>query len=209
MGKAYNVGKNEDGTVKVYDNAVLEFISHTPVYVPIVFYLILSAISLFVAISMKKMGGVEVTLLYFFGIFFFSLIEYCVHRFLFHHSGEKEWQLNLKYKFHGIHHESPKDKGRLVMPLPASIFLAIVLFLSFYIIIETYAYGFIPGILSGYSLYLLVHYIVHAYSPPNNFFRVLWVNHAIHHYKDEGAVFGVSSPLWDYVFGTMSKKATK
>ena len=34
--------------------------------------------------------------------------------------------------------------------------------------------------------------------------KQLWINHAVHHYKDGNAVFGVSSPLWDYIFGTMA-----
>jgi sterol desaturase/sphingolipid hydroxylase (fatty acid hydroxylase superfamily) len=35
----------------------------------------------------------------------------------------------------------------------------------------------------------------------------LWVNHSVHHYKDGEIVFGVSSPLWDYIYGTMKLKA--
>ena len=33
--------------------------------------------------------------------------------------------------------------------------------------------------------------------------KPLWRNHHLHHYKDEGKGFGVSSTLWDHVFGTM------
>jgi sterol desaturase/sphingolipid hydroxylase (fatty acid hydroxylase superfamily) len=47
---------------------------------------------------------------------------------------------------------------------------------------------------------------VHAYPPPGNFFKALWINHSVHHYKDGEAVFGVSSPLWDYIYGTMKLK---
>ena len=69
-----------------------------------------------------------------------------------------------------------------------------------------FVFAFLPGFLVGYASYLFVHYIVHAYAPPKNFFKALWVNHSIHHYKDNTVVFGVSSPLWDYVFRTMPKK---
>lgn len=64
---------------------------------------------------------------------------------------------------------------------------------------------FLPGFLVGYASYLGVHYIVHAFQPPKNFLKVLWVNHAIHHYKDPDVAFGVSTPIWDYVFGTAPK----
>jgi sterol desaturase/sphingolipid hydroxylase (fatty acid hydroxylase superfamily) len=49
--------------------------------------------------------------------------------------------------------------------------------------------------------------MVHAYAPPKNFLKALWVNHSVHHYKDGEIVFGVSSPLWDYIYGTMKLKA--
>ncbi|MGB3618930.1 MAG: sterol desaturase family protein, partial [Catalinimonas sp.] len=35
----------------------------------------------------------------------------------------------------------------------------------------------------------------------------LWVHHSIHHFKDDERAFGVSSPLWDWVFGTMPRRA--
>jgi sterol desaturase/sphingolipid hydroxylase (fatty acid hydroxylase superfamily) len=41
---------------------------------------------------------------------------------------------------------------------------------------------------------------------PKNFVGVLWTNHALHHYGDPHTMYGVSSPLWDYVFGTVYKK---
>jgi sterol desaturase/sphingolipid hydroxylase (fatty acid hydroxylase superfamily) len=33
--------------------------------------------------------------------------------------------------------------------------------------------------------------------------KPLWRNHHLHHYKNEHHGFGVSSTLWDLVFGTM------
>jgi 4-hydroxysphinganine ceramide fatty acyl 2-hydroxylase len=57
-----------------------------------------------------------------------------------------------------------------------------------------------------YALYLIIHYSIHIFRMPTNAFKVLWVNHAIHHYSEEGAMFGVTSPLWDHIFGTVPKK---
>jgi 4-hydroxysphinganine ceramide fatty acyl 2-hydroxylase len=92
------------------------------------------------------------------------------------------------------------------MPPPMSILLAAFFFFLFYLLLNTNVFGFLPGMLTGYASYLFVHYIVHAYPPPQNLFKHLWINHAIHHYKDNKVVFGVSSPLWDYIFGTMPEK---
>jgi sterol desaturase/sphingolipid hydroxylase (fatty acid hydroxylase superfamily) len=33
--------------------------------------------------------------------------------------------------------------------------------------------------------------------------KPLWRNHHLHHYKDDHKGFGVSSTIWDRVFGTM------
>jgi sterol desaturase/sphingolipid hydroxylase (fatty acid hydroxylase superfamily) len=110
---------------------------------------------------------------------------------------------------HGVHHEYPKDKTRLAMPPLLAIIVASILFTVFFVLMGEAAYAFFPGFIWGYAGYLLVHYCVHAYPPPKNVFKLLWINHAVHHYKDGEAVFGVSSPLWDYVFDTMDVKDQK
>jgi sterol desaturase/sphingolipid hydroxylase (fatty acid hydroxylase superfamily) len=107
---------------------------------------------------------------------------------------------------HGLHHEFPKDKGRLAMPPLLIIPIAFMFLYIFWLMIGDLSYAFTPGFLIGYAGYLCVHYIVHAFPPPKNFFKTLWINHGIHHYKDPDVAFGVSSPLWDHVFGSLPKK---
>ncbi|MEQ9007606.1 MAG: sterol desaturase family protein, partial [Ekhidna sp.] len=110
------------------------------------------------------------------------------------------------YTVHGVHHDYPKDKDRLAMPIPLSLALSTGFFFLFQFIMGVNVFGFLPGFLMGYAYYLWIHYMVHAFQPPKNFWKVLWVHHGIHHYKDPGNAFGVSSPFWDLVFGTMPKK---
>lgn len=47
-----------------------------------------------------------------------------------------------------------------------------------------------------------MHYAIHAWNPPYKWMKPLWRNHHLHHYKDEHKGFGVSTHLWDWVFGT-------
>jgi sterol desaturase/sphingolipid hydroxylase (fatty acid hydroxylase superfamily) len=129
-----------------------------------------------------------------------------VHRYVYHLSTHTDWRKKFQYKAHGVHHEFPKDKDRLAMPPLLSITVATILLLLFRLMMGDFAFAFLPGFLVGYAYYLSVHYVVHIYQPPKNFLRALWVNHSIHHYKDGDVVFGVSSPLWDYIFGTMRDK---
>jgi sterol desaturase/sphingolipid hydroxylase (fatty acid hydroxylase superfamily) len=109
----------------------------------------------------------------------------------------------LQYKIHGIHHEFPKDKDRLAMPPLLSVTIATVLLLLLRLIMGDLVFAFLPGFLVGYSSYLAVHYMVHAFQPPKNFLKMLWVHHSVHHYKEGEKAFGVSSPLWDHVFRSM------
>jgi sterol desaturase/sphingolipid hydroxylase (fatty acid hydroxylase superfamily) len=196
----------KSGTKKVFDNPILEQLSRTHISVPISIFVLISAGLLWYAYLYTIIQLSLIPVLFLSGFVFWTLLEYVAHRYLFHMKTDSERKRKIQYTMHGLHHEFPKDKGRLAMPPILSLILAGVFFGIFYGLMNTKVFGFLPGMLCGYASYLFVHYIVHAYTPPNNFFKDLWINHAIHHYKDNTVVFGVSSPLWDYVFGTMPKK---
>jgi sterol desaturase/sphingolipid hydroxylase (fatty acid hydroxylase superfamily) len=92
------------------------------------------------------------------------------------------------------------------MPPAMSVAVGTIFFFLFELILDKFSFSFLAGFLSGYSFYLLVHYSIHIFLPPNNMFKALWVNHALHHYGKSDTMFGVSSPLWDYIFGTTHAK---
>ncbi|KAG4078439.1 hypothetical protein HA402_000414 [Bradysia odoriphaga] len=104
---------------------------------------------------------------------------------------------------HGNHHEYPRDRQRLFMPPVPSLIISSFLFTVFYLLMQQAAWAFFPGFISGYLLYGSMHYAIHAWAPPFKWLKPLWRNHHLHHYKDEERGFGVSSTLWDRVFGTM------
>lgn len=197
------------GSKKIFDNPILERLSRTHISIPIGMFVVLSSGLLGYAFLYTALPPVYVPMLFFAGFFTWTLVEYIAHRYLFHMKADRKWKKVIQYNLHGVHHEFPKDKGRLAMPPLLSAMLAVVLFVIFYSLMNTKVFGFLPGIMMGYASYLFVHYIVHAYPPPKNAFKSLWVNHSVHHYKDSSIVFGVSSPLWDYIFGTMSKKHSR
>jgi len=197
------------GTKQVFSNPILEKLSRTHIAVPITLLLSIAAGLLYVAFLHTTLNPYLIPVLFLSGFVFFTLLEYVAHRFLFHMAPTTEWRKKFVYTVHGVHHEFPKDKTRLAMPVPASLFLAGLFFCIFYLLLNTKVFGFLPGVLAGYCAYLFVHFIVHAYQPPKNFFKELWINHSIHHYKDSTQIFGVSSPFWDYVFGTYPKSQKK
>lgn len=191
------------GQKQMFQNPVLERLTRTHIAVPISIFSVFSVVLIVYAFVSAQLPALLIGLFFLGGLLTFSLIEYLAHRYLFHMDTDTTLKEKIQYAFHGIHHEYPKDKGRLAMPPVVSVVLASSLLWLFYQLIGEYAFAFLPGFIMGYAAYLFVHFIVHVYQPPKNMFKTLWVNHGIHHYKDHDKAFGVSSPLWDYVFRTM------
>lgn len=195
---------NDSG--RLFDNPLLEKLTRTRTAVPISMFFMISGGLLFWGYSKEFIGILTLAETFLLGWLAFTLIEYIVHRYVFHMETNTKRKEDIQYKVHGIHHDYPKDKERLAMPPLLSLPISLVLFFLFKVAMGTIVFGFLPGFLVGYALYLFVHYAVHAYQPPKNFLKALWVNHGIHHYKDHERAFGVSTPLWDYVFRTMPKR---
>jgi 4-hydroxysphinganine ceramide fatty acyl 2-hydroxylase len=194
------------GSATLFSNPVLERISRTHISIPITLFLAISTVSLYYGLVSTSIP-LGLGLAFFgLGLLTFSFVEYMMHKHFFHMEPDTPLKDKLQYNVHGVHHDYPKDKDRLAMPPFVSAAYAAILYLLFTLVMGDFALYFLPGFLLGYAGYLGVHYVVHVYTPPKNFFKILWVNHAIHHYKDPDAAFGVSSPLWDYLLGTLPKK---
>lgn len=194
------------GSATLFSNPVLERISRTHISIPISLFLAISSVSLYYGLVATTIPvGLGLAFL-FLGLLAFTFVEYMMHKHFFHMEPDTPLKDKLQYNVHGVHHDYPKDKDRLAMPPFVSAAYAAIFYLVFTLIMGDFALYFLPGFLFGYAGYLGVHYVVHAYNPPKNFLKVLWINHAIHHYKDPDAAFGVSSPLWDYLLGTLPKK---
>lgn len=192
------------GTKLLFEHPVLEKLSRTHISVPLIIFFAYASVLLFWSITYTGLSAGLTIGLFAAGFIAFTWVEYNVHRYVFHMRIYTETRKKIQYVIHGVHHEFPKDKDRLAMPPLLSITIATVLLLLFRVIMGDFVFAFFPGFLVGYAYYLSIHYMVHAFPPPRNFLKFLWVNHSVHHYKDGEVVFGVSSPFWDYVYGTMS-----
>lgn len=192
-----------------FQNSKFEWLTKTPIAVPLsVFYLTALSVVLW-EIFRTGLEATSVIAVFFAGVVTWTFIEYIAHRWLFHMPTPSSWKERFQYALHGLHHEVPRDKTRLAMPVPMSALLA-CFFLWFYdLLIGDFGWSFGAGFICGYAGYLSVHYIVHAWNMPKNALSALWKNHNIHHYRNHNILFGVSSPLWDYVFGTFPKGSEK
>ncbi len=199
----------EQGTTALFKNPILEKLARTHISVPLIIYFIGSSFLLYLNFNRgytSIWGGIGIFL---FGVLFWSWFEYFMHKRIFHMLPSNRLKKRIQYTFHGVHHEYPRDKTRLAMPPAAAIIILTILFFVVKLIVGDYVYTFFPGFVIGYSLYLLVHFSIHAFTPPKNKMNVLWINHSVHHYKDDTVAFGVSSPLWDFILRTMPKKTYK
>ncbi|EOZ92287.1 fatty acid hydroxylase [Indibacter alkaliphilus LW1] len=197
---------DNNGSAQMFDNPVLERLSRTHISIPIVMFFSISAISLYFAVTSTGISLGIGLLVILAGLLAFTFVEYMMHKHFFHMEPDNSIKDKLQYSVHGVHHDYPRDKDRLAMPPFVSAFYAFIFYVVFTFIMGDFALYFLPGFLFGYAAYLGVHYAVHAFQPPKNFLKILWVNHAVHHYKDPDVAFGVSSPLWDYILGTMPRK---
>lgn len=145
----------------------------------------------------------HITIVFFFGMLCWTFFEYIMHRFAFHFVADSPRAQRFIYVLHGNHHEYPRDKERLFMPPVPSFIIASIFFCLFYFSMGNLVFMFFPGFVLGYLMYGTVHFAIHAWNPPYKWMKPLWRNHHLHHYKNEHRGFGVSTTLWDRVFGTM------
>jgi len=191
------------GTKYFFENPILERLTKTHIAIPLSIFNIYAIALLYWSFDHEYLNLAYTILVFLLGMLAFTLLEYLMHRFLFHLPPTSEFNQKLAYNIHGVHHDYPKDKDRLAMPPIVSITLATLFLVIFKLLMGNAGFAFTSGFVVGYAGYLLVHYIVHIYMIPKNSFKILWIHHGIHHYKRPDKAFGVSSPLWDHIFRTM------
>ncbi len=194
------------GSPRMFENDLADAVSRTHwAFVPIVF---VPAILWLVWESVTR-GGYSLlgTLgLMFAGFVSWTLAEYWLHRTLFHWIPKFSWGPRLHFLIHGVHHDWPHDKYRLVLPPGASVPLFVLFVLVWVGLLGDAGWGFHAGFAGGYVVYDCTHYYVHHGKPKLRILRKLQGHHASHHFnkKFHDKRFGVSSPFWDYVFRTQA-----
>lgn len=136
------------------------------------------------------------------GFLFITLVEYCLHRFLFHFNAEtKEERLRL-FLLHGYHHDFPNDPMRLVLPPMAIWPVAAVFILVYWLLFGRFWWPIAAGSALGYVAYDWIHYYTHHFTPKTRVGKFIKRYHMLHHHDSPNARYGITSPLWDLVFGT-------
>jgi sterol desaturase/sphingolipid hydroxylase (fatty acid hydroxylase superfamily) len=133
----------------------------------------------------------------------FTFVEYALHRWVFHAQG------TFAAATHRYHHRSPGDP--IALPCLASAVASLVLWLLLTPLLGITVGSFLAsGVLSGYFVYATLHHVHHATrrpAVPFAWLRSSWATHAVHH-SCPGKNFGVTTSLWDHVFGTYQECGT-
>ena len=194
---------NNKGQAQLFKNGYLEMMTKTHPLVIWGLYFPLICFLLYYSNIRLEFSELRIAATFLAGIFFWTFFEYMMHRFVFHFVAESERAQKIIYILHGNHHHYPRDKERLFMPPVPSFILATIIFSLLFSIMGKNVFMFFPGFVFGYLMYGTMHYAIHAWNPPYKWMKPLWRNHHLHHYKNEEKGFGVSTTLWDRVFGTM------
>ena len=126
-----------------------------------------------------------------------TLLEYLLHRFLLH-------RVAPFAAMHGVHHDSPRAYVGTPTWASLGIIWLVVFVPAWRGVSFNVASGLTAGVMMGFLWYGIVHHVIHYRRP-----RLLaaWLpatthRHLRHHYSPQPGNFGVTIPLWDYVFGT-------
>ncbi len=187
--------------IRIFQSSILESLSVVHPVVPAMIY-----IPLALYFSSQLHRGLMTVIIILLGFLCWTFLEYTMHRFVFHLPINTPWAKRISYIIHGIHHRDPKDPLRLVAPPILSISIGIVFYLCFSKIIPAaYFSEFALGFTLGYLSYDYLHWVLHHSRSKNKIIYYLRRNHALHHHSKKPQRFGVSSPLWDFIFNTYNR----
>ena len=192
----------------MFESRWLDACSRVHPSVPVILFA--PAIAILMTLGIERVGAVGAVAWALGGYVFWTLTEYWMHRIVFHFEPEDGIGARLHWIIHGVHHDHPNDRMRLVMPPSVSVPLAIAFYALFLLVLGgTVAPAFGAGFLVGYLIYDMTHYHVHHHTPRTRAGRRLREAHMRHHFQDDTRGFGVSAPWWDHVFGTAPKRAAR
>jgi sterol desaturase/sphingolipid hydroxylase (fatty acid hydroxylase superfamily) len=139
------------------------------------------------------------------GLFLWTFLEYVLHRWAFHERVLGVWMAREHLEHHAkVDYFAPLwVKLALAVPIVGGIFV-----LGTMVTAATFASGLVIGTLTGWIVYEVIHRMIHVAGPVNAYGRWARKHHLSHHFGNAKLNHGVSSPIWDDVFGTYAPDAT-
>ncbi len=201
---------NKDESVRLFKYNWMEFFSKVHYSVPLIIFIPVIGWFLYLSTMSAELSWWSIGVMYVLGLVVWTLVEYALHRFIFHFEPKSKLGEQIHFLFHGVHHDYPNDSKRLVMPPAVSIPLAFLFYYSFGLVLPgDWLFPFFSGLVSGYLVYDMLHYAIHHARIQGSWWNALKTHHLKHHFKDPNKGFGVSSPFWDILIGSNFSKANE
>jgi len=144
-----------------------------------------------------------VALAAFVGAFSWTFLEYVIHRFAGH---DKRLPRNPFGVEHTRHHAEGGYFAHWSKKLAMAVVVAAALVTPLSLLLPwTVATAFTLGLIGSYLTYESIHWSLHVFAPMTPYGRWARRHHFHHHFHDPRRNHGVTSPLWDWVFGTVAK----
>ena len=139
-------------------------------------------------------------ILFLFGFFVANVIEYSVHRFLFHGLGKKKKSI---FAFHlREHHLTARRNDFIDHKISIKEWLGVPCLLLLFFPTYYLSSSFFFGLALYASLFVVVHNIQHRY--PEFAKKYFWW-HWNHHMKNQNKSWAVVVPITDVLTGTLEK----
>lgn len=137
------------------------------------------------------------------GIASWSLLEYLLHRFAGH-----DRRLVGRNPF-GREHTRHHAEGGYFAPSWKKVLVAAVLAGAVGVPAGAWRspdwLAYLAGLLGCYATYEILHRRLHTHGPRNRYGVWARRHHFHHHFQDTKTNHGVTSPIWDLVFGTYAR----
>jgi fatty acid hydroxylase family protein len=156
-------------------------------------------------------------------IAFEPFTEWVIHVYLLHarplRLGRHTYEL-LAAREHRAHHAAPAELEGVLVPnyalllfLPAIATVLFALSFPLHLLLGGNRLAWwLTGVLAAYAIlftYEWCHFLIHSpYRPRGRYYRIIWRNHRLHHYKNERYWFGITSNLSDVALGTNPAQAS-
>lgn len=201
--------RKRDRGFKVLQNDFMEkYIGTSHWAMPGVWFIPAAAFCMYGSVQWAGLSLAFSAVLFVVGLFAWTLVEYLLHRWVFHLRPASNMRLReLQFVMHGYHHEFPNDPGRLVAPPALSWPIAAALIIIYSILFGHHWWALFAGTSIGYLGYDWMHYYTHHAVPRFRLGKFMRRFHLEHHFACADFQYGLSSPLWDSVFRSFWPKS--
>jgi dihydroceramide fatty acyl 2-hydroxylase len=142
------------------------------------------------------------------GWFGWQMMEYFLHKTLFHWEGSTPFTQRLHQILHGYHHDYPDDDQRLVMPIGASLpVVALIASLLWLCRAPQVTVPYWCGMLFGYLWYDFTHWSTHFRKPLTEWGKRMRSHHMAHHFAVPDKNFGISHMWLDRLLSTLKGRS--